>query len=148
MTSDDIKRLLQYYRSCYRADNRSGSIFNFFSSSIQFRMFNEEKEDVLSGFYPYLPADQKKLNELQKNLQVWGKEKECVYCSLFICGKTEAGNAHRRYMFSPLLIYPAKVVSHNDMLYLQPDTEEMRVNQSALSSIFEENPDNDKSELY
>jgi hypothetical protein len=143
-----IQNLIRYYRACYQADNQSMSIFNFFSSSIQNRIFIEEREEFLSGFYPYLPIDQEKAEKLLKNIQIWGKEKETVYCSLFIAGKTDNRSKYQKYMFSPLLICPAEIIEKNQLYYLQPDKSRIRINHNALSRIFEDKPELDKSKLF
>ncbi|MEA2043106.1 MAG: AAA domain-containing protein [Bacteroidota bacterium] len=146
--SAKITNTIRYFKACYQADKRSGSIFNFLSDSVSNKIFFEDKEEYLTGFLPYLPIDKDKAEDLKKNSLIWNKERELVYCSLFIAGKTKSENKYRQHMFSPLLICPAEIIEHNNILYLQPDIERLRINNSTLGYIFEETDDNSKSELY
>ena len=82
----DLNRSVQYFKECYQADNRDLTISNFFSDKVEKRLLMKGEDELINGFLPYSPVDSDKAIEMQKILKLYSKEKELLYCSLFIIG--------------------------------------------------------------
>jgi len=130
-----LQNLIKYFNACYQADNSGLGINNFFSSSVENRVVFEEEEELINGLLPFIPLDTKKAVNAKKTIGVYRKEKELVYSSLFIIGKTISFTNKPTTICSPLFIYPAKVFLDDDIYYLEVDKSNRRVNYALLSQI-------------
>ena len=82
-----LNDLIKYYNACYQADSRGLSINNFFANKVADRIIFEKKEELVNDFLPYAPIDEELAKDIQKTTKLYEKEKELIYCSLFIIGK-------------------------------------------------------------
>lgn len=137
-----LNNLISYYNSCYQSDNRVLSLDNFFSNKIENRIIVEGKEEISNGFLPHTPVDMELAKEIKKTISLYKKEKELVYCSLFILGKTENFNKKITKIAAPLFIYPAEIVLENELYYIKVDKENRRINYSILNQIHEDDKNN------
>ncbi|RLD73502.1 MAG: hypothetical protein DRJ10_17760 [Bacteroidetes bacterium] len=138
----NIQNLIKYFNTCYQADNSGLSINNFFSSSIENRMIFEGEEEIINSLLPFIPIDPPKAVNALKTIGVYSKEKELVYASLFVVGKTISFTNKPTRICSPLFIYPAKVFLDDDIYYMQADLENRKVNYALLSQIRKNEEDN------
>ncbi|MEN8120029.1 MAG: AAA domain-containing protein [Bacteroidota bacterium] len=130
-----LQNLIKYFNACYQADNSGLTINNFFGSSVESRIVFEEEDEIINGLLPFIPIETKKAVDASKTIGVYRKEKELVYASLFIIGKTISFTNKPTTICSPLFIYPAKIFLDDDIYYLEPDQSNRRVNYSLLSQI-------------
>lgn len=137
----DISNIISYFRACYQADNRDIAIWNFFGDKMQKRIVIEGKEELITGFLPYSHIDPEKAQDIQKTLSLYRKEKELIYCSFFIIGKSSTFKDKTRKICSPLFFYPAKIIRQDDIFYIQIDLQKRRLNYSILSTIREKQDD-------
>ncbi len=134
-----LNKVVKYFRECYMADNRDLTLTNFFSDKVEKRFIIEEKEELITGFYPHIPIKTEDAEEISKTLRLYSKEKELLYCSMFIIGKTYDYKNRLRKVCAPLLFFPAQLVYEDDLYYLSIDLSHRRFNYSILSSLREEN---------
>lgn len=137
-----MQNLIKFYNACYQADNNSLTISNFFGTSVESRILFEE-EELINGNLPYYPVDQEYALETAKTAKLYEKEKEFVYCSLFIIGKTVSFNNRLTKICSPLVIHPAKIIKSDDLYFIEIDKSERRINYALLSRVRENEKDND-----
>lgn len=141
----DIQNIINYYRDCYMADNRDLSIWNFISNKVQYHTIVEEREELVTDFLPYLPIDEEKAEKISKELQLYQKEKDLVYCSFFILGKRSSFGKKSK-MCAPLFTYPAKLVTQGEITYLQIDISGRKINYSVIASIRDD--DSEEENFY
>ncbi len=137
-----LNNLISYYNSCYQSDNRALTLDNFFSNKIEDRIIVEGKEEILNGFLPHKPLDNELAEKIKKTISLYKKEKELIYCSLFIIGKRENFRKKITKIAAPLFIYPAEIVHENELYYIKIDKEKRRINYSILNHIHEDDKNN------
>ncbi len=127
--------VISYFRSCYQADNRGLSIFNFFGGKVERRLVMDGQEDLLTGMFPHVPVDSEAAAEIQKVLALYSREKELVYCSLFFIGQTRSAQGRAQRVCAPLFLFPAELVQDEPYHFLNVDLSARRLNTSFLASI-------------
>ena len=137
-----LQNLIKYFNACYQADNSGLTINNFLSSSVENRVVFEEEEELINGSLPFIPIEPKKAVDALKTIGIYRKEKELVYSSLFILGKTISFTNRPTTICSPLFIYPAKIFLDDDIYYFEADNSQRRVNYALLSQIRKNEEDN------
>ena len=98
-----MQNLVKYFNACYLSDNNSLIISNFFGSSAESRLIFDE-EELINGNLPYYPVADKAARSVEKTIKLYEKEKELVYCSMFIIGKTLSFKNRITKICSPLFI--------------------------------------------
>ncbi len=140
-----INKIIAYFNDCYQADNRDLSIDNFFSPKVEKRIIMEGREELVDGYYPQLPVNHTKAEEIVKDLTLYYKEKELLYGTMFILGKKKGGRGKNQAICSPLFFFPAELILDDENYYVKIDIEKRRLNYSLLKSIKDEE---DTSGLY
>lgn len=134
-----MQNLIRYYNACYQADTNSLIVSNFFSS-VENKLLIEE-EELLNGFLPYYPIDEEKSISIKKDLTLFAKEKELVYCSLFVIGQG-TGFAKKSKICSPLLVYSAEIIEEDENYFIKIDRETGRINYALLKKVSEGSDEN------
>lgn len=132
-----MQNLIKYFNSCFQADNNSLTVSNFFGTSAENRLIFEE-EELINGKLRYYPIDEEYAIATNKKAKLYEKEKEFVYCSLFIVGKTLSFSNRTTKICSPLIIHPAKISKIDDMYFIEIDKSKRRINYTLLSKIKED----------
>ncbi|MBN2662090.1 MAG: AAA family ATPase [Bacteroidales bacterium] len=136
-----LQNLLNYYNACYQEDNLGTRISDIFSNSVENRYFFSGKEELINGFLPYAPLETDYASEILKKIIVSSKEKELVYCSIFLAGKSETLKTKNNKICSPLVIYPAKILKIDDDFFVEIDKNERRINFGIFNEIVDEQND-------
>lgn len=132
-----MNNTIAYFRDCYQADNRDLNLDNFFGTKVEKRIVLGGKEELIDGYYPRMPVNNKKAAEIVKDLALHYKEKELLYCSLFVIGKKKGYRGRTQPVCSPLFFYPATIELVDDEHYVKIDIEKRRFNYALLKSIRE-----------
>ncbi len=130
-----LPNIIRYFRDCYEEDNRRSTLWNIFHASVSHRLFTEDDERFLTGFLAEIPLDPDEALEAKKAAYLYQKEKELVYCSLFILGRVRAGEQEPRYICAPLLLHSAEIIDQRPFAFLKPDFETRRLNHHLLDAI-------------
>jgi hypothetical protein len=130
-----LPNLIRYFRDCYEEDNRRTSLWNIFHSSVTHRIFFEGKEELLTGFLTEIPIDAEEALEARKAVYLYQKEKELVYCSLFVVGRFGNGDENPRRICAPLLTHPAEIIEQSPYWFLKPDFSTRRLNYHLLDAL-------------
>lgn len=139
MKKTDIRSHISYLHGCYVADNRQLKLTDFFNSGrVEFPYIIEDDEELINNQYPKLGLPDEYAEEVVKMAKLYQKEKELLYCSLFLLGsETSLGKA--RKLCAPLLLFPAEIKRGDEFYFVSLDKENVRVNSSALSILTQEN---------
>lgn len=133
-----LSNLIQYYRECYLADNRSLSINNFFGSKVSARRFFDGREELLGGDMSFYPLPDDYGAELEKELKWYEKEMELLYCSLFLVGTDVASEEKSRQIVAPILIFQAQVEKTSEGYVVKLDHATLRVNLPVLAPLIDD----------
>lgn len=127
--------IIRYFRDCYEEDNRRSTLWNIFHSSVTHRLFVEGEEVLLTGFLTETPLDPDDGLQAKKAAYLYQKEKELVYCSLFIVGRISTGDEEPRAICAPLLIHPAEIIDQSPHAFLKPEFDTRRLNYQLLNAL-------------
>ena len=130
-----LPNIIRYFRDCYEEDNRRSTLWNIFQASVSHRLFVEDEEQLLTGFLGKIPLDPDAGLEARNVAYLYQKEKELVYCSLFILGRLGSGDEVPRPICAPLLIHPAEIIEQPPFVFLKPDFETRRLNHRLLDAL-------------
>ena len=130
-----LPNIIRYFRDCYEEDNRRSTLWNIFQASVTHRLFVEREEELLSGFLTEIPLDPDDGLEARKAAYLYQKEKELVYCSLFIVGRISTGDEEPRAICAPMLIHPAEIIDQPPHAFLKPDFDTRRLNFHLLNAL-------------
>ena len=137
--------LIRYYRDCYEADNRRSTIWNIFKPSVEHRLFIEGEEELLNGGLPHEPVDAERGKPAMAAAQVYRKEKDLLYGSLFVVGASQDDDGKGLPLCAPLLMHPAHFVHREPHIFVRPDLKDRRVNHLLLKHL---EPEGDEGSLY
>jgi len=141
-------KIIRYYRDCYEEDHRRSGIWNVFKEKADHRIFVEDREEVLTGDLSRLPIDPEEGKKLRQDTQLYLREKELLYASLFVVGRfaseDDEGVIKRpRMVCAPLLLFPARLIEDAPFLFVEPDLTDLRLNAEVLGRLcgIEDGPD-------
>ncbi len=126
--SDQISNKIHFFRECLAADTQAKSLWNIFSSQVQFQAFVDSSHRP-----PLSPIDLEPLYlaKLEKTLDRYSREKELLLCSDFIITYHETrsvgGKKRLRKTCCPLIYYRCSVIEGKAVL----DIESAQINPSA-----------------
>ncbi len=131
-----MQKLIKYFNACYKSDNNSLVVSNFFGNSVENRLIFEE-EQLINGKLPYYPIDEEYAETVLKKTKLYEKEKEFVYCSFFVLGKSRAFNNRVMTICSPLFIYKANIIKNDNQYFLEINKKDRKLNYALLNKINE-----------
>lgn len=126
---------IRYFRDCYEADNRRGTLWNIFHKNIQHRYFLAGQEELLNKALFSVPIDPEIATPAREAAWLYRAEKELLYCSLFVVGSLPLEDGSKE-ICAPLLIQPAALEPDelgNELLSI--DAENRRVNYPLLEAL-------------
>ncbi|MBQ4821179.1 AAA domain-containing protein [Aquimarina sp. MMG016] len=131
----DITSLVKYFSDCYKADNREFSIDNFFSAKFENQFLQDLDEELINGKYKqqYIPDDVGEI--VSKNLQLYKRDKQLFYCSLFLLGKRRLFNKRTSRICAPIFFYPSKIIQVDEDYFIEIYLEERQVNYGFLRTL-------------
>lgn len=134
-------RKVQFFRSCFEADNRSLQLHSFFANKVASSKVLEDAE-LLTGRTPYIPVADEWGAENLKTLTLYAKEKQLYCCAFFVVGHTYMLNKSLN-LVAPLLLYPAEIVEEKEGYY-QVQLSSLRpiLNPAAIQVLTPRNKDN------
>lgn len=132
-----VKNQVKFYKECYKSDHKGYSLLNFFKNSSSHHIFIE-KEELLNEEHPKIPINAKKAEEFIKHKKLNENEKEIIYGSSFICGKTK--DKISKKIAAPIFYYSAEIIKEQDFYYLYIDLESKKIN-TEIFTLFKSNYD-------
>ncbi|MCT4638867.1 MAG: DNA2/NAM7 family helicase [Bacteroidales bacterium] len=137
-----VSNIIQYYRDCYRADNREQVIYDFLDRKIEDKICFEGKEELITGEYPFVPIENGKADKITKKLTIFSKEKELLYATFFICGDYTDFRGETKRLCAPLFYYPAEIMVKDDLSYVKINDTDRRINYPLISMLTKDSDDN------
>jgi len=148
MKSISPNNFFNYFKECYKIDNKEFLVDNILTVKYKYKWFTRKQEELLNNQLPIIPYDNKSIENLIKDLTLYNLEKELYYGSFFIIGKTTPNGLKKdSSICSPLILFPAEVKKNDDDYFLSIDESSFILNQSILSKL-SYNSDKDKKVLY
>lgn len=96
----------------------------------------EGKEELINDFSPKIPISEEYYDELLKTTEIFKKEKELLYSSIFILGTdSEFGKAKK--VCAPLLLFPARLEKTKESRFVSIEQDNFRINSSALNLLIQ-----------
>ncbi len=138
----NIGSVFKYFKECYFHDNKSVSIYNIFSVSVECNQILSGKEEILTKNLPYYPISKEYSDEVNQILNIYKKEKELCYYSFLLLG-TDIVNNRPRKVVAPLFIFPARIIEEDEENYLSVDLENPDFNSEILRSHFSQEQQNE-----
>lgn len=127
--------IIRYFRDCYEADNRRAAIWNIFHPSVEHRLFVEGKEELLNSFLPFTAIDPERGLAAMKAAYLYRKEKDLVYCSLFVVGWMRAREQEPQAICAPLIIHPVEILEEAPHVFLKLDLNHRQINHRLLDNL-------------
>lgn len=94
------------------------------------------KEELINDFSPKIPITEDYYEEILKTTEIFKKEKELVYSSLFILG-TDSQFGKAKKVCAPLLLFPAQLEKTTDSRFVSIELDNFRINSSALNLLIQ-----------
>ncbi|TPN82104.1 AAA domain-containing protein [Aquimarina algicola] len=143
----DILSLIKYFTDCYKADNREFGIENFFSTKFE-NQYLQKNEELINGDYPKQFLPDKVGISISKNLQLYSRDKQLFYCSIFLIGKRKIFNKKNINICAPLFFYPAEIIKTEEGYFIKLEQSERKINNAFLKTLdFKESYDTFLKEL-
>lgn len=124
-----------YFKECYKLDYKEFVVDNLLSSKYLYKWFVTKDEELLSDSLPYIPYNNRKVEALEKEIELYKLEKKLFYATFFILGKNTNPLIRDKRYCAPLLLFPAKIITVDEEKFLQIETESPVVNRSVLSKL-------------
>jgi len=132
-----LNKIVRYLSECYKADNRTLGLFDFFGNKVEKRVFLKEAL-LLTGEFAKYPIEEKWAKEVENTLKVYSKEKVLLLSAFFIKGKRNA-LGEIKTACTPLVFIPAFIESEK-LVITSDETEKLVVKSEDVSdSESEEN---------
>lgn len=129
------KDFYNYFRDCYKLDYKEFIVENLLSAKYKYNWFVSEKEELLNGLMPYIPYNNLKIDDLEKELELYKLEKKLFYGCFFVLGKTDNPLVKDKRICSPLLLFPATIITDDGLKYLKIESDSLLINRAILSKL-------------
>lgn len=133
-----FRNMVNYFRACLQADNRSFNLLNFFGKKVEFQRILNSSE-LLQPKMPYIPIDSEWAISIEKDLELFAKEKTLYVGAFFVMGSVSiAGKKHK--IFAPLLLNQVELIHQEGFYALQFNVGQSILNPTAVQYLTQKNP--------
>ena len=115
-----IKQHIQFFTNCYKSENNSFYIQDFFNNKIEHKHWLKN-EELLNHNMPIIPVSERYAKKIMTSQLMYGQEKELLYCSFFLIGSGVGLDGKKQNICSPLVIFKAKCFEKDDFHYVELD---------------------------
>ena len=129
------RNFYNYYKECYKLDYKEFEVDNILSPKHTYKWFVSKTEELLSGKLPIIPYFNKKIDELEKEIELYRLEKKLFYGCFFLLGKKENSFSKDKRICAPFLLFPAEIQTREDEKFLKIDREGLIINRSVLTKL-------------
>ncbi|MGJ8660780.1 MAG: AAA domain-containing protein [Bacteroidota bacterium] len=133
-----------YFKQCYQLDYREFNLDNILSKKYPFKWFVSKTEELLDKSLPLIPYPNKKIDDIQKEIELYKLEKKLFYASFFVIGKNVNPLFKDQTICSPLLLFPANIVTLDENSFLEIDVNSFIVNRSILEKFEDDSSETSK----
>lgn len=147
MKNTEIHKYLAYLHSCYKADNRQLKLVDFLNTNrVEDFQFIEGDEELINNAAPKLALDPDYARAISKIAELYQKEKELLYGSLFLLGSRNVLGKSSK-VCAPVLLFPARVTFERGYYFLYIDTSSPRLNTAILELLVGERGTTSEAEI-
>ncbi len=129
------KNFYNYFRECYQLDYKEFEVDNILGRKHTHKWFVSKTEELLSRKLPIIPYFNKKIVELEKEIELYKLEKKLFYGCFFLLGKKENSFSKDKRVCAPLFLFPAKIQIHEDERFLEINKSDLIINRSVLIQL-------------
>ncbi len=124
-----------YFKDCYKLDYKEFIVDNLLSVKYKYKWFVSHKEELLNDSLPCIPYDNPKLQELERDIELYKLEKKLFYACFFILGTSDNPLVKDKRICAPLVLFPATIRTNDDLNFLEIDKQSFIINRSILSKL-------------
>ncbi len=128
-------QIYQYFRDCYKLDYKEFSVDNILSAKYKFKWFIKSNEELFQDRLPRIPYDNPKIEELEKEIELFKIDKQLFYSCFFVLGKSDNPLVKDKRVCAPLLLFPAKILTIDGLNYLEIEREKCIINRTMLTKL-------------
>ncbi len=130
-----MKKIINFYKECYNEDRNRKFIQNIYSKDIELKYFIDEKEELLTNFLPYYFLEDDYAKKLKSRSFLYRKEKEILYCSIFLVGNHYSETGDLNKICAPLIFQNVTVIENNDQSQFELEENSIQFNSRVIESI-------------
>lgn len=129
------RNFYNYFKDCYKLDNKEFVVDNVLAQKYSYKWFVSGKEELVNDDLPIIPFLLKKVNDLQKDIELYKLEKKLFYACFFLLGKSNNALIKDKRVCAPLILYPANIQCLNEETFLEIEKESFIINRSVISKL-------------
>ena len=129
------RNFYSYFKDCYKLDNKEFVVDNVLAQKYSYKWFVSGKEELINDDLPIIPFIHKKVNDLQKDIELYKLEKKLFYACFFLLGKSNNALIKDKRVCAPLILYPANIQCLNEETFLEIEKESFIINRSVISKL-------------
>tara|TARA_B110001450_G_scaffold79354_1_gene75295 strand:+ start:110 stop:2809 length:2700 start_codon:yes stop_codon:yes gene_type:complete len=148
MKNIKASNFFNFFKECYKFDNKEFSVENILALKYKYKWFANETEELLNNQLPIIPYNNKEIEKLNKDLSLYSLEKELYYGSFLIIGKTIPNGLKKNTVIcSPIVLFKAEIKKLDEDYFLSIDESNFILNKSILNKL-NYNSNEDKVSLF
>jgi superfamily I DNA and/or RNA helicase len=124
-----------YFKECYKIDYKEFVIDNILSRKYPYKWFAVEKEELINNALPFIHYNNKRIDDLEKDIELYKLEKKLYYASFFVLGKNDNHFVKDKRFCAPLFLFPANIKTLNESKVLEIEKDSFIVNRNVLSKL-------------
>lgn len=140
MSTELVKKRIQFYRQCYLADSRELDINNLTKLADNRWGYIQDEELLASADMPIIALSPTLGEALNTQQQIYQRELQLIYGVLPICGRYTIANGTTLTLCSPVIYYEAKLeaIPEESSYFLQLDLQQPVINRRLLRILLKE----------
>jgi len=132
-----LKKILSYYRDCYKEDSSDFNLWNLNKLKQEDRLILEGKDELGTGFLPRLPIPESFAEQMAKRMAIYQREKVLLYVRYILVGKLEV-QGEVKPIISPLLFNEAFIEMKEQDYYFSINSQTPDYNEPLLQLLMPE----------
>jgi len=130
-----MNKYINFYKECYNEDRNRRFIQNIYNKDIELKYFIEEKEDLLTNLLPYSFIENEYAEKLKSRSFLYRKEKEILYCSIFLVGTYFSEASEQTIICAPLFFQNGKITENNNQWHFELENSPLRFNSQIIELL-------------
>ncbi len=124
-----------YFKDCYKLDYKEFTVDNILSVKYKYKWFVSYTEELFNDNVPIIPYNNHKINELEKDIELYKLEKKLFYACFFVLGTSDNPLVKDKRVCAPLILFPANIKKKDEFSYLEIERESFIINRTILSKL-------------
>ena len=133
-----LKKILSYYRDCYKEDSSDFNLWNLNKLKQEDRLILTGTDDLGTGFLPRFPIPKEFSEQMTKRVAIYQRERVLLYVRYLVVGKIEV-QGEVKPIVSPLLFNEAFIEEEDGNAYFSINGQIPEANESLIQLLMPEN---------